>query len=50
MDSLTNTGNLGDPTVATREKGDEMVADAVANVTELVRALDGLDAPEGSDA
>ena len=50
MDALTHTGNLGDPTVASSEKGDEMVADAVANVSELVTALDGLGGTEGGDA
>lgn len=48
MDALTHTGNLGDPTVATREKGAELVEDAVGNITQLVDALAGLDAP-GSD-
>jgi len=49
MNALTHTGNLGDPTVATREKGAEMVEDAVTNVTNLVDALAGLDAPESGD-
>ncbi|MEF8801414.1 MAG: creatininase family protein [Halolamina sp.] len=50
MDELTHTGNLGDATVATREKGKRMVDDVVGNVTQLVDALAGLDAPSADDA
>jgi creatinine amidohydrolase len=50
MDELTHTGNLGDATVATREKGKRMVDDVVGNVTQLVDALAGLDAPGADDA
>ena len=45
MDALTHTGNLGDPTEATREKGRRMVEEAVDNITQLVDALAGMDAP-----
>ncbi len=40
MAALTHTGNLGDPTTATREKGEALAAEAVDNVVELVRALE----------
>jgi len=45
MDALTHTGNLGDATVATAEKGAAMVDEAVDNVADLVDALGALDAP-----
>ncbi|WP_336036217.1 creatininase family protein [Halobacterium yunchengense] len=44
MDALTHTGNLGDPTQATREKGAAMVDEAVDNISQLVDALAGMDA------
>ncbi|WP_430504998.1 creatininase family protein [Haloparvum sp. PAK95] len=50
MDELTPTGNLGDPTVATREKGARMVDDVVGKVTQLVEALDDLDAPTAAES
>ena len=40
MAALTHTGNLGDPTSATAEKGESLAAEAVDNVVELVRALE----------
>jgi len=40
MAALTHTGNLGDPTSATAEKGEALVAEAVENVVDLVRALE----------
>lgn len=40
MTELTDAGNVGDPTVATAEKGEALVEDAVANVVSLVEALD----------
>jgi len=43
MDELTPAGHIGDPTVATAETGDRLVAEAAGNVAELVEALDGLD-------
>jgi len=46
MNALTHTGNLGDPTVATREKGAAMVDDAVSNIEQLVDALADMDAPD----
>lgn len=49
LDALTHTGNLGDPTVATREKGSALVEDAVGNITTLVDALAGLEAPDKQD-
>ena len=45
MDALTHTGNLGDPTVATAEKGAALVDEAVSNIETLVDAIAGLDAP-----
>ncbi len=39
MDSLTPTGNIGDPTVATAEKGRALVEAAVSDVVTLVEAL-----------
>jgi creatinine amidohydrolase len=50
MNALTHTGNLGDPTVATREKGAKMVDDAVENIATLVDALAGLDAPDAAES
>ena len=38
---LTPTGNLGDPTVASRETGERLVEAAVENVSALVAALEG---------
>jgi creatinine amidohydrolase len=46
MNALTHTGNLGDPTVATSEKGAAMVDDAVSNIEQLVDALADMDAPD----
>ncbi|GAB6879464.1 hypothetical protein JCM17823_17380 [Halorubrum gandharaense] len=40
MAALTHTGNLGDPTSATREKGATLADEAVDNLVELVRALE----------
>ncbi len=40
MAALTHTGNLGDPTSATAEKGAALATEAVENVVELVRALE----------
>lgn len=40
MEQLTPTGNVGDPTVATPEKGEALVEAAVGNVAELVEALE----------
>ena len=40
MERLTPTGNLGDPTVATAEKGEALVDDAVEKVASLVEALE----------
>ncbi|WP_201289660.1 creatininase family protein [Halobaculum saliterrae] len=50
MDDLTDTGNLGDATVATREKGEAMVEDVVNDVTQLVDALAGLDDGDSVDS
>lgn len=43
MDGLTPTGNLGDPTSATREKGRALADETVENVVTLVRALEAGD-------
>lgn len=40
MAELTDAGNLGDPTVATAEKGDRLVAAAVTRLCELVDELE----------
>ena len=40
MDELTPTGNLGDPTVATEEKGERFVEAAVSRIGSLVEALE----------
>jgi creatinine amidohydrolase len=50
MNALTHTGNLGDPTVATREKGAKMVDDAVENIATLVDALAGVGAPDAAES
>lgn len=42
MERLTPTGNLGDPTVATAEKGVELVEEAVENISSLVNALESM--------
>ncbi|TYL38450.1 creatininase [Natronococcus pandeyae] len=43
MDELTHTGNIGDPTVATAEKGEVLVDVAVSELCRLVDALEGAD-------
>ena len=40
MERLTATGNVGDPTEATVQKGERLLAGAVENVCELVEALE----------
>lgn len=40
MERLTETGNVGDPTAATTEKGEELLANAVDRIAELVDALE----------
>ena len=40
MDDLTPTGNVGDPTVATAELGEVLLAEAVDGICELVTALE----------
>ncbi|WP_418284073.1 creatininase family protein [Halorubrum sp. DTA46] len=40
MEAITSSGNIGDPTVATAEKGDALVEAAVSGITELVDALE----------
>lgn len=37
---LTDSGNVGDPTVATSETGEQLVAEAVDNITALVEELE----------
>jgi creatinine amidohydrolase len=49
MDALTHAGNLGDPTAATRETGEELVAEAVGNLVDLVEALAASESASGSD-
>ncbi|WP_306053877.1 creatininase family protein [Natronococcus wangiae] len=43
MDELTRAGNIGDPTVATAEKGEALVAAAVSKLCDLVDALEDAD-------
>lgn len=43
MDEITPTGNIGDPTVATAEKGEKLVEAAVSGIRELVADLEGVD-------
>ncbi|MFO8116595.1 MAG: creatininase family protein [Halorubrum sp.] len=40
MAEITDAGNIGDPTVATAEKGEALVEAAVSDVAELVAALE----------
>jgi len=40
MAALTDVGNVGDPTAATAEKGEALLAEAVDNVAELAAAVD----------
>lgn len=40
MAALTKAGNVGDPTVATREKGEKLLTEAVQNVVDLIEALE----------
>lgn len=49
MDRLTDTGNVGDPTAATVEKGDELVANAIEQITDLVDALEAGEASQYRD-
>lgn len=46
MAELTKTGNVGDPTVATRETGEALVDAAVSNLCRLVDALEEDEADE----
>ena len=40
MDELTPAGNVGDPTVATAEKGQRLVEAAVSQIRRLVEDLE----------
>lgn len=46
MAALTPAGNLGDPTVATRETGEALVEATVSGVRRLVNALEGVEEDE----
>ncbi len=43
MEELTEAGNIGDPTAATRETGEALVTAAVENICELVNSLEAGD-------
>jgi creatinine amidohydrolase len=43
MDEITPTGNIGDPTAATAEKGERLVEAAVSGIRELVADLERVD-------